>query len=125
MCHIYHTIKISFKDYRCIRKNSKPYISLWCPIKNFRGSTRNAKKLYNNVLSDKAKNISDVLDEFSSLAEKYKNSENPNEFNLETLDLFLKYKITTKENVEKLKESGKIKIDGLDELLKKYEMQTT
>jgi len=77
------------------------------------------------VLSAKAKNINDVIEEFSELADKYKEIDNPNEFNLETLDLFLKYKITTKENVRKLKESGKIKIDGLDELLEKYENQTT
>lgn len=77
------------------------------------------------VLSAKAQNISDVIDEFSSLAEKYKNSENPNEFNLETLGLFLKYKITTPENVRKLSKSGKIKIEGLDELLRKYGIETT
>lgn len=77
------------------------------------------------VLSAKAQNISDVIDEFSSLKEKYKSTSSPNEFNLETLDLFLKYKITTPENVRRLSESGKIKINGLDELLKKYETKTT
>ena len=77
------------------------------------------------ILSTKAKNISDVIYEFTSLTEKYKNSSSTNEFNLETLDLFLKYKITTPENIRKLSENGKIKIAGLDEVLKKYETQTT
>ena len=77
------------------------------------------------VLSTKTENIVKVIDEFTSLTEKYNSLENPDEFNLETLDLFLKYGITTTETVRKISESGKIKIKGLDELLSKYESQTT
>lgn len=62
-----------------------------------------------------------VIDEFKGLSEKYKNSKDANEFNLETLDLFLKYDVTDVETIKSLKSSGKLKIKGIDEVLEKYE----
>ena len=62
-----------------------------------------------------------VIDEFKGLSEKYKNSKDANEFNLETLDLFLKYDVTDVETVKGLNTSGKLKIKGIDEVLEKYE----
>ncbi|MBR3198983.1 MAG: CvpA family protein [Bacilli bacterium] len=62
-----------------------------------------------------------VLDEFEDLSLKYKNTSDSNEFNLETLDLFLKYRITTVETVNSLIDSGKIRIKGVDKVLEKYE----
>lgn len=61
-----------------------------------------------------------VLKEFTNLTEEYKSTSNPNEFNLKGLDLFLKYNIITVESTDKLIEQGKLKIDGVDELLNKY-----
>ncbi len=71
-------------------------------------------------LSGMVKDSMKVIDEFTSLKEKYKTSDNANEFNYETLDLFLKYKVISVDNVEKLVEKDKISIDNLQELLKKY-----
>ena len=73
------------------------------------------------VLSGIASKSLDVLDEFKTLSSKYKNSTDSNEFNLETLDLFLKYDITSVDTIKKLNESGKLKIDGIDSVLSKYE----
>lgn len=63
----------------------------------------------------------ELLDEFVSLKEKYKNTESATEFNYDTLDLFLKYDIININSVKKLREKNKLKIDGIDNLLKKYE----
>ena len=73
------------------------------------------------ILSSVADKSIKVLDEFKELKEKYKNSKDANEFNLETLDLFLKYDVTDVETVKGLNTSGKLKIKGIDEVLEKYE----
>ena len=62
-----------------------------------------------------------VLEEFEDLSLKYKNTSESNEFNLETLDLFLKYKITTVKTIRELVSSGKINIKGIENVLEKYE----
>ncbi len=62
-----------------------------------------------------------VMNEFSYLKEKYKNTNSNNEFNLETLDLFLKYNVVSTDTIKKLSDSGKLKVNGTDKLLKKYE----
>ncbi len=76
---------------------------------------------YTPVLSMSADNMMKVASEFGELEKKYENTDSINKFNLDTLDLFLKYKVTTPSNVKKLSDSGKIKIDGLDQLLERYE----
>lgn len=76
---------------------------------------------YTPVLSDVANDALSVLDEFKGIAKKYENTDSSNEFNLETLDIFLKYKVTTVENVKDLVKKGKIKIDGIESVLNKYE----
>lgn len=73
------------------------------------------------ILSNVADKSIKVFDEFKSLSKKYSNSKNVNEFNLETLDLFLKYDVTNVKTIKSLKESGKLKIDGIDDILVKYE----
>ena len=55
------------------------------------------------------------------MSDKYTNVENSNEFNLETLDLFLKYKVVTVDTVKKLDDSGKINIEGIETVIDKYE----
>ncbi len=72
------------------------------------------------ILSNMAESTLAVLDEFKGLSDKYTETENSNEFNLETLDLFLKYKVVTVDTVEKLDDSGKIKIEGIETVLNKY-----
>ena len=53
-------------------------------------------------LSNIAGSTLEVLDEFKGLADKYTDSEDVNAFNLETLDVFLKYKVVTVDAIEKL-----------------------
>lgn len=73
------------------------------------------------LLSGIADSSLKVLDEFKGLSDKYTNVENSNEFNLETLDLFLKYKVVTVNTVKKLDDSGKINIEGIETVIDKYE----
>ncbi|MDD3392439.1 MAG: CvpA family protein [Bacilli bacterium] len=75
-------------------------------------------KILNNtpLLSSYASNANDVLNEFGSLKEKYQNSNDADEFNLETLDLFLKYKIITIESVDKLIAKDKLLFSSLEKL---------
>lgn len=61
-----------------------------------------------------------VLDEFSTLKDKYKTNADPNQFNLESLDLFLKYKVIGIDSVDKLIEKDKLRIDNVDSVLQKY-----
>ena len=62
-----------------------------------------------------------VANDFATLKDKYTSSSSSNEFNLETLDLFLKYDIVQKDTVQKLIDKGKINIDGVENVLNKYE----
>lgn len=61
-----------------------------------------------------------VIDKFVDLKEKYEHTTNVNQFNLETLDLFLEYKIITVESVEKLDSQNKLRMDAIDSVLNKY-----
>ena len=73
------------------------------------------------ILSSLGNDTVKVIDEFTDLKEQYNDdSIDSNEFNLQTLDVFLKYNVVTVDSVEKLDKKGKLKIDGLDELLKEY-----
>jgi hypothetical protein len=64
-----------------------------------------------------------VFNEFASIRDSYRNQTNPQQFNYETLDLFLKHKLITIESVKKLDERGKLKIDKdkIETLIDKYE----
>ena len=73
------------------------------------------------LLSNIAESTLKVLDEFKGLSDKYTDTENSNDFNLETLDLFLKYKVVTVDTVKKLENNGKIDIKGMDRVISKYE----
>ena len=61
-----------------------------------------------------------VFDDFASLKDKYENSDNTNEFNLETIDIFLRYKVVTPKTVNSLIDNGKLDIDGIENVLNKY-----
>ena len=81
----------------------------------------NDSKFKDPILSMVAKDSLNVLNDFNTLSDKYKNTNDSNSFNLETLDLFLKYKITSVKNVKNLQKSGKININGIERVISKYE----
>ena len=72
------------------------------------------------ILSEMSKDMNSVISEFASLKDKYENTEDSNEFNRETLDIFLKYKVVTYDQIKKLSDSGKINIVGIETVLEKY-----
>ncbi len=72
------------------------------------------------VLSMFADKALEIANEFADLQTKYKDS-NHKSFNLEALDLFLKYDVVTPETMHKLIDKGKIKIKGAEAVLAKYE----
>lgn len=59
------------------------------------------------ILSDTVKNTNKVIDEIYDLSKVYKNDSK--EFNKQAIDLFIKYDIISEENINYLKEKGKIK----------------
>lgn len=73
------------------------------------------------VLSHYTKDGLQVYEKFNELKDKYEVEQNVDEFNLEALDLFLKYKVITKDSVSKLVESKKLNIPNVDTVLSKYE----
>lgn len=94
------------------------------PIFNI--SSLNESKLRNKILmktpilSTQIDKSIKVIDEFAQLKDKYKNSSNPDTFNQEALELFLKHKIITTNSVEVLLDKDKIRITNIDGLLEKY-----
>lgn len=86
---------------------------------NLRNTILNNTPILNNFATDTTK----VMEEFVELKEKYNTSTSSDEFNLDTLDLFLKYKIITVESTDRLISKGKIKVkneERLIEILNKY-----
>lgn len=69
------------------------------------------------ILNSFSKTTTDVMNEFISLKDKYETSTSPDEFNLDTLDLFLKYKVITIESADKLVTQGKIKAQNQERLI--------
>ncbi len=72
------------------------------------------------ILSGLVDKTINIIDEFNELGQKYKAGEDTDEFNLETIDLFLKYNIITVEAVETLNSKDKLQIDRLESVLEKY-----
>lgn len=77
------------------------------------------------VLSGFADETLKVIDEFAEIKVKYEETPNANEFNKETLELFLKYKIITVESVDKLIEKDKLQIEGVENILDCYRNGST
>ena len=66
------------------------------------------KILHNTpVLSSATKNTQKVIDEVEKLSKDYKNKSSK-DFNREAIEVFIKYDIITEENVEYLREKGKL-----------------
>lgn len=76
------------------------------------------------LLSHFADNTLKVIEEFTDLKEKYEQTPNANEFNKETLDLFLSYNIITVKSVDKLIEKDKLQIEGIETVLECYREKT-
>lgn len=72
------------------------------------------------VLSSVVDKTINIIDEFNVLVKEYKEIDDANEFNLDTIDLFLKYNIVTVESIETLVEKDKLQIDRLESVLSKY-----
>lgn len=91
-------------------------------VKEINNSTL-APKILNNtpILSGVIKDTNNVIKEFASIKDRYTDKNvDTNEFNKETLDLFLKYNVVSIDSVDKLIKDNKLKIDGIDEVLVKY-----
>lgn len=84
-------------------------------------------KIYNYTISlsgnfsKEIDNLIAVIDEFESIKDKYKSEEDTNSFNLETLDILLKYNIIDVSSCDKLYQKGKFKaISNVESVLDKY-----
>lgn len=77
---------------------------------------------FTNNFSKEIDNTYKVFKEFDELKDKYTSKDvDTNSFNLDTLDLFLKYDIIDIESAEKLYEKGKFKtINNIETVLDKY-----
>lgn len=104
------------------------FIGLYClslpifqiPMMNESG-VRNTILNHTPGLSSTVSKSLNVVNEFADLKEKYKDTTNKNEFNKETLDLFLKYNVVRYDTAKELVDSGKLKIDGVESVFQKYE----
>lgn len=72
------------------------------------------------ILSNLVGKSMNVITDFTTIKEKYEVSPNTEEFNKETLDLFLKYDVISVKSVETLVSEGKLKIENIDSVLNKY-----
>ena len=61
-----------------------------------------------------------MIKDYEDLKLKYEEGEDAETFNLESLDLFLKYKIISIESVDKLIEKNKFQINNIESVLQKY-----
>ncbi len=77
----------------------------------------NSTPILSNIAGESIK----VAKEFADIKDKYESTNSNNQFNLETLDLFLKYNIVTPQAAQKLIDNGKLKIKGADKIINKYE----
>ena len=72
------------------------------------------------ILTDLSKETIQVFEEFRDLKDKYKDDTDVNAFNLEALDVVLKYKVISIDNATKLVESNKLKMENVESVLNKY-----
>ena len=72
------------------------------------------------VLNKLAEKSVEVGTEIADLVDKYKIEEDKNQYNLDTLDVLLKYNITKVETVDRLVEKNKIQLVNIDLVLSKY-----
>lgn len=75
------------------------------------------------ILGSAISPIYDSLKEIYAVAEDYKDSEDRDAANLESLDILLKYKVLDVENAKVLYNTGKLNMPGFDEVIDKYEKE--
>ena len=75
------------------------------------------------ILSDATNSVYSSIQEIHTLANEYKDSKDKEILNLQALNVLLKYKIIEPESAESLVKSGKLKIDGAEELIDSYNTQ--
>lgn len=75
------------------------------------------------ILSSLTNDTVKVIEEFADLKDEYEVTSDSNTFNLKAIDLFLKYDIVTVESIEKLIEQEKLQIEGIGEVLNKYQKE--
>lgn len=94
------------------------------PVFNIRGfhSSKYASTILKKtpILSKISKDSLKIADEFLDLKRKYESKSDIETFNVETIDLFLKYQVISIENVERLIHNGKLKLKNADSILNKY-----
>lgn len=72
------------------------------------------------LLSNATEPIYKSIEKIHEIGDKYKQSEDKNEANLEALDILLKYKVLDTTNAETLVYSGKLKIENAESIINKY-----
>lgn len=87
------------------------------PLKNSKYATKIIEET--PILSGFIDESMQVVDEFMLLKDKYNETET-NEFNLEALNVLLKYKIVTVSRVDDLVEKDKLQIDNIESVIKNY-----
>lgn len=76
------------------------------------------------VLSGYVVKTTQAGEELWDLIEVYQTGTDANSFNLDALDVLLKYNITTVKSIDGLVEDGKLTINNIDRVLTKYRKQT-
>ena len=72
------------------------------------------------ILSNVAGKSIKVIEDFTELKSKYETAPDANTFNLETLDLFLEYKVVSIKTVDKLISKDKLVINNVETVLSKH-----
>lgn len=72
------------------------------------------------ILSKAVSPVYDSITEIYKVAEDYKDKPNRDEANLEALDILLKYRVLDADNADILVKNGKLKMDGVEEIIKKH-----
>ena len=72
--------------------------------------------MLNEIVNDTYNSIKEVYD----ITMEYQNMEDKTEANKESLKVLLKYEIVSEKSAQKLNESGKLKINNIEDVLKKY-----
>ncbi len=72
------------------------------------------------ILSKMLDNTIASFEDIYTLKVKYNKSTSNDQFNQEALGILLKHKIVSVESIEKLVDSGKLKVKGIDDILEEY-----
>ena len=103
------------------------FVILFCANQIFMANNQKIDSKYASVilnntplLSEKVSNAYNSVDEVVSMASKYQDTEDKNEYNKEALDILLKNKFITVDAATKLIEKEKLEITGAEEILNKY-----